>query len=94
MDGLVPPDHPREGGLRAPDGPARGSERGEGSQNKAAAPDGEQPDGVQSRAWPGLPLSVPALRRRLWRLVLAGQQTAHPVWAWASWRRREQAPAK
>jgi hypothetical protein len=40
-----------------------------------------------------MPLSVQAMRRLLWRMVLAVQQTAHPIVAWSHWRRRHQASA-
>jgi hypothetical protein len=59
-------------------------------KTSAAPPDGEQPGGVQSRAGPGIPLSVQEIRRRLWRLVLAVQHTAQPILAWSHWRRRHQ----
>jgi hypothetical protein len=38
-------------------------------------------------------LSVPEIRRLLWRVVLAVQQTAHHILAWSHWRRRHQAHA-
>jgi hypothetical protein len=63
-------------------------------QKSAALPDGEQPGRVQSRAWPGLSLSVQEIRRVLWRMVLAVQQTASHILAWSHWRRRHQAIAK
>ena len=34
------------------------------------------------------------MRRLLWRLVLAVQQTAHHIVRWSQWRRRHQAIAK
>jgi transposase-like protein len=48
------------------------------------------PGGLQGPAWPCLPLSVPEIRRLLWRLVLAVQQTAQHVVAWSHWRRWHQ----
>ena len=60
-------------------------------KKSAALPDGEPPRRVQSRAWPGLPLSVQEIRRWLWRLVLAVQQPAYRILAWSHWRRRHQA---
>ena len=59
-----------------------------------APPAGEQPGRLQSRAWPRMPLSVQEIRRLLWRVVLAVQQTAHHILAWSHWRRRHQASAK
>jgi hypothetical protein len=41
-----------------------------------------------------MPLSVQEIRRLLWRVVLAMQQTAHHILAWSHWRRRHQASAK
>lgn len=41
-----------------------------------------------------MPLSVQEIRRLLWRVVLAVQQTAHQILAWSHWRRRHQASAK
>ena len=41
-----------------------------------------------------MPLSVQEIRRLLWRVVLAVQQTAHHIVAWSHWRRRHQASAK
>jgi hypothetical protein len=41
-----------------------------------------------------MPLSVQEIRRLLWRVVLAVQQTAHHILAWSHWRRRHQASAK
>ena len=58
------------------------------------SPGGEPPGGVQGQAWPHLPLSVPEIRRLLWRLVLAVQQTAHHILAWSHWRRRHQTVAQ
>jgi hypothetical protein len=60
----------------------------------AAPPDGEQSGRVQRRTWPGLPRSVREIRRLLWRVVLAVQQTAHHILAWSHWRRRHQARAQ
>ncbi|MDQ3831066.1 MAG: hypothetical protein M3361_17565 [Candidatus Tectomicrobia bacterium] len=39
-------------------------------------------------------MSVPELRRLLWRLVLAVPQTARHLLAWSQWRQRHQAVAK
>ena len=39
-------------------------------------------------------MSVPEMRRLLGRLVLAVEQTAHPILAWAHWRRWQQWMAK
>ena len=41
-----------------------------------------------------MPLSVPELRRLLWRVGLAVQQTAHHILAWSHWRRGHQASAQ
>src|SRR5215831_2737408 len=92
---MVPSYHPRDVGRRAPDGPAGGSDRRGGVKKKSVAPpDGEQPGSVQSRAWPGVPLSVQEIRRLLWRWVLALQQIAHHILAWSRWRRGHQAIAQ
>jgi hypothetical protein len=37
---------------------------------------------------------VPEIRRLLWRLVLAVQQTARHILAWSQWRRRHQTSAQ
>jgi hypothetical protein len=39
-------------------------------------------------------LSVPELRRLLWRLVLAVPQTVRHILAWSQWRRRHQRVAQ
>ena len=39
-------------------------------------------------------LSVPEIRRLLWRLVLAVQQTTHAILTWSYWRRQHQSRAK
>jgi hypothetical protein len=41
-----------------------------------------------------MPLSVQEIRRLLWRVVLAVQQTARHILAWSHWRRRHQVSAK
>lgn len=41
-----------------------------------------------------LPLTVPEVRRLLWRLVLEKVQTAEEVLGWSQWRRQHQAQAK
>ena len=41
-----------------------------------------------------MPLSVQEIRRLLWRVVLAVQQTAHHILAWSHWRRRHQMVAQ
>jgi SRSO17 transposase len=56
----------------------------------AASPGAEHPGRVQGPAGPPIPLSVPELRRLLWRLVLAVQQTAQQILAWSRWRRWHQ----
>jgi hypothetical protein len=48
------------------------------------------PDSLHGRAEALIPLSVPELRRLLWRLVLAVQQTAQQILAWSCWRRWHQ----
>jgi hypothetical protein len=53
----------------------------------AASPGGQSADSVQRQPRSRLPLSVPEMRRLLWRLVLAVEQTAHPILAWSRWRR-------
>jgi SRSO17 transposase len=68
---------------------------GRGLKKKSAAPPGGEPaGGVQGPARPGLPLSVPELRRRLWRFVLAVPQTVRHLLAWSQWRRRHQSIAQ
>jgi SRSO17 transposase len=47
------------------------------------APKGEQSAGVQGQPWPHIPLSVPEIRRLLWRLVLAMPPTVHHILAWS-----------
>ena len=39
-------------------------------------------------------MSVPEIRRLLWRLVLAVQQTAQQILAWSRWRRWHQGIAR
>ena len=39
-------------------------------------------------------MSVPELRRLVWRLVLAVPQTARHILAWSQWRRRHQTIAQ
>jgi hypothetical protein len=41
-----------------------------------------------------MPLSVPEMRRLLWHLVLAIQQTVQQVLGWSHWRRWHQSLAK
>jgi len=41
-----------------------------------------------------LPLTVPEVRRLLWRLVWAAPRDNHQVLAWSTWRRRHQARAR
>ena len=60
----------------------------------AASPGAEHPGRVQGAAGPRLPLSVPELRRLLWRLVLAVPQTVRHILAWSQWRRWHQAVAQ
>jgi hypothetical protein len=58
---------------------------------KSAVPPGEQQfGGVQGQSRPLLPLSVPEIRRLLWRMVLAVQQTAQHLLTWSRWRRWHQ----
>jgi len=59
----------------------------------AASTAGERAGGVQSQAWPVLPLSVPEWRRLRWRLGLAVPQTARPILGWSQGRRRHQTVA-
>ncbi len=46
------------------------------------------------QAWPRLPLSVPELRRLLWRFVLVVPHTVRHILAWSQWRRRHQTIAQ
>ena len=41
-----------------------------------------------------MPLSVPEIRRLLWRLVLAVPQTVHHILAWSQWPRWHQTMAQ
>lgn len=41
-----------------------------------------------------LPLTVPEVRRLLWRLVLKQLPTAEDVLGWSQWRRQHQAQAR
>jgi hypothetical protein len=54
----------------------------------------EQPGTVQGAAGALIRLSVAEVRRLLWKLVFAVEQTAAEVLAWSRWRRRHQAVAK
>jgi hypothetical protein len=54
----------------------------------------EQPGGVQGAARSCVPLSVPELRRLLWRLVLVVQHAVDHILAWSQWRRWHQTVAK
>jgi hypothetical protein len=64
-------------------------------KKKAGAPAGDElAGGVQGQPRPHLPLSVPEIRRRLWRVVLAVQQTTDAILAWSHWRRWHQSRAK
>jgi hypothetical protein len=66
----------------------------EALKKSTGSPAGEPPGRLQSRAWPGIPLSVQEIRHLLWRVGLAMPQTAHQILAWSHWRRRHQASAK
>jgi SRSO17 transposase len=57
-------------------------------------PGGEQSGGIQDQPWPPLALSVPEIRRLLWRLVLAVPQTVHHLLAWSQWRHWHQRVAR
>jgi len=63
-------------------------------KKNVAGPPPEQSDGLQGRAWPGVPLRVSAIRRLFWRLVLATQQRVERILAWSTWRRWHQGLAK
>ena len=49
---------------------------------------------LQSQAWTYLPLTVPEIRRLLWRLWLARLPAPEFVYGWSRWRRRHQATAR
>jgi hypothetical protein len=51
----------------------------------APRPDAERPGVLQGSAGPDGPLSVPAMRRLLWRIVLAVPQTVIQILAWSRW---------
>src|ERR671918_1814376 len=92
---MVSAYHPRHVGLGAIDGLAGGDHRGGGVKKKSGAPAEEAlSGGVQGQPWSRLPLSVPKMRRLLWRLGLAVQQTARHILAWSQWRRRHQSRAQ
>lgn len=57
-------------------------------------PAGQQFDSIQGPPGPWIPLSVPEIRRLLWRVVLAVEQTLSHMLAWSQWRRWHQNFAK
>jgi hypothetical protein len=63
-------------------------------KKSAAAPGDEPAGGIQGQPWPRLPVSVPELRRLLWRLVLAVPHTARHLLAWSQWRQHHQRVAQ
>jgi hypothetical protein len=86
---------PRHVGVGPVDGHASRSPRRGGVQKKVVALSGDEPSrSVQGQPRPPLPLSVPEVRRLLWRLVLAVRRTASHILAWSQWRRRHQTVAQ
>jgi len=70
---------------------ASGADRHRSVQKKpAASPEAKPPGSLNGPPGPLIPLSVPELRRLLWRLVLAVQQIAQQILAWSCWRRWHQ----
>ena len=64
------------------------------SKKNAAPGDAAQSGGLQSRAEPWVPLSVPEIRRLFGRLVLATRQTIGRILDWSAWRRWHQGVAQ
>jgi hypothetical protein len=64
------------------------------AQQNTAAPHPGQLGGMQGEARAGVPLSVRAMRRLFWRLVLATQQKVERILAWSMWRRWPQGIAQ
>jgi hypothetical protein len=95
LDGLVSPHDLSDVGASDGDGNAGSSYCG-GTANKGADRSGahEQFGTLQGPARLVLGLSVAEIRRLLWHLVFAFQQTVEQVLAWSHWRRRHQAQAK
>jgi hypothetical protein len=56
--------------------------------------DRRQLGGVQEAAWTLLPLTMPEVRRLLWRLVLGRRLLPQEVLCRSHWRRRHQAEAR
>src|SRR6266699_3505628 len=82
-------------GVCAVDGaPGRAPARCSPVKKNVAGHHTAQSDGLQGRAWTGVPLSVSEIRRLFWRLVLATQQRVERILAWSTWRRWHQGIAK
>lgn len=82
-------------GLGAVAGLAGGDSRRGGVKKKSGAPvEAGLSGGIQGQPRSRLPLSVPEIRRLLWRLGLAVQQTTRHILAWSQWRRRHQTSAQ
>ena len=54
----------------------------------------QQPPGLQEAARTLIPLTVPEVRRLLWRIVLERRPSLREVLGWSVWRRRHQAIAR
>jgi hypothetical protein len=93
VDRLVPPYHLDHVGLGTADRAAGRGDR-DGSLQKKPPAGAEQSRSVQGEPRAPIPLSVPELRRLLWRLVLALQHTAEHILAWSQWRRWHQTAAQ
>jgi hypothetical protein len=94
-DGRVSAAHVGHGGLgTGDDAPGRARGRGSPVTKNVAGPHTAPSDGLQGRAWTGVPLRVSAMRRLFWRLVLVTQQRVERMLAWSTWRRWHQGMAQ
>src|SRR5215217_5536120 len=64
------------------------------AQKNAVAVDAQLSGSLQSGPELWVPLSVPEIRRLLWRLVLATKQTIGQILDWSAWRRWHQGMAQ
>ena len=90
---MVSAYHARDVGLRPFGRLTGGPHRCRDVKKKSAPrPEAERPGVLQGSAGPDVLLSVPEIRRLLWRLVLAVQQTVIQISAWSRWRRWHNGP--
>jgi hypothetical protein len=95
VDGLVSPHHLGAVGPGRLDGGAGRRQCSGGAQKGGAARASiGQSGAIQSPAGTRIRLSVPEIRRLLWRVVLAVGHPAEHILAWSQWRRQHQAGAK